>query len=105
MITGFVPQDTIKPTLVIRINTDNLIPDSVFRKLDEVPAFIKYADSLRLNKRIFLPIGSYNNRYHICLLKKQYSDFTCFDPAGFLRKVKPYPRPVPFSDGSNYRIA
>jgi hypothetical protein len=66
MITGFVPQDTIKPTLVIRINTDNLIPDSVFRKLDEVHAYIKYADSLRLKKNFPAYPEVIIIRYHIC---------------------------------------
>ena len=93
MITGFVPQDTIKPTLVIRINTDNLIPDSVFRKLDEVPAYIKYADSLRLKKRIspaypeviITDTTSVNSRNSI-------ADITFYDPSGFVRNLEPYPQ-------------
>ena len=93
MITGFVPQDTIKPSLVIRINTDNLIPDSVFRKLDEVPAFIKYADSLRQYKRISpaYPEVIITDTTSVCS-RNSIADFTFYDPAGFLRKVKPYPQ-------------
>lgn len=34
MITGINIQDTVKPTLVIRINTEALIPDSVFKNMD-----------------------------------------------------------------------
>jgi hypothetical protein len=47
MITYYCIQDTIKPKLVIHINTDNLIPDSVFRKLDELPAFLRSDSGLK----------------------------------------------------------
>jgi hypothetical protein len=47
MITGYYIQDTIKPKLVIHINTGNLIPDSVFRKLDEPPAFLRLDSGLK----------------------------------------------------------
>ncbi len=47
MITYFTIQDTVKPKLVIHINTDNLIPDSVFRKLDQLPAFIRVDTGLK----------------------------------------------------------
>ena len=72
MITGFNPQDTIKPKLVIRINTDNLISDSVFRKLDEVPEHIR-ADSARLKRRTSASSGNSDNRYNIGLLQEQHS--------------------------------
>jgi len=91
MITGFVPQDTIKPTLVIRINTDNLIPDSVFRKLDEVPSFIKYADSLRLKKRISTayPEVIITDTTSVCS-RNSIADITFYDPSGFVRNPEPY---------------
>jgi len=47
MITYYIIQDTIKPKIVIHINTDNLIPDSVFRKLDEMPAFLRIDSGLK----------------------------------------------------------
>jgi hypothetical protein len=91
MITGFIPQDTIKPILVIRINTENLLPDSVFQKLDEVPAFIRYADSLRLKKRlspaypevIITDTTSVSSRNNI-------ADITFYDSTSFVRNPEPY---------------
>jgi hypothetical protein len=87
MIAGFITQDTIKPKLVIRINTDNLIPDSVFRKLDEVPAFIRNADSGRLKKRVstFSEISN-TDTTSVCI-RNSIADFTLYDSLSFIRNL------------------
>ncbi len=92
MITGFNTQDTIKPQIVIRINTDNLIPDSVFRKLDEVPAYIKYADSLRKKKtKPAFPEITITDSTSVCS-RNSIADVTFCDSLGLARNIQPFPQ-------------
>ncbi len=49
MTSGIGTQDTIRPVIVVRINTSNL-PDSIFKRLDENTALLKKADSLKFRK-------------------------------------------------------
>jgi hypothetical protein len=88
MIPGFVPQDTIKPSLVIRINTDNLIPDSVFRRLDEVPDHIR-AESARLRKKITTasPEIIVTDTTSVCS-RNSIADVTFYDSLSFIRTLK-----------------
>lgn len=92
MITGFVTQDTVKPGLVIRIDPGKLIPDSVFRRLDEVPAYIKYADSAKLRgKRAALPEIVITDTTSVCS-RNIIADYTFSDSASFVRNPVPYPQ-------------
>jgi hypothetical protein len=93
MITGFITQDTIKPQLVIRMRTDKLIPDSVFRKLDQVPAYIKFADSLKRKKKISpaLPEITVTDTTSVCC-RNSIADVTFCDSLGLARNIKPFPQ-------------
>jgi hypothetical protein len=91
MITGFVTQDTIRPKLVIQINPGKLIPDSVFRRLDEIPAHIRYADSLKSSvKKIIIPEVKISDTTSVCS-RNNIADVTFSDPSSFFRKPVPYP--------------
>ena len=91
MITGFETQDTIRPKLVIRISTDNLLPDSVFRKLDEVPAYIRNADSGKIKKKISaLPEVSITDTTSVCA-RNSIADFTFYDSQSFIRNLDQLP--------------
>ena len=86
MITGFNLQDTIKPKLVIRINTDNLIPDSVFRKLDEVPEHIR-ADSARLKRRTSASQETAITDTTSVCSRNSIADVTFYDSTSFIRNL------------------
>jgi hypothetical protein len=91
MITGFDIQDTIRPKLVIRINTDKLLPDSVFWKLDEAPAHIRYTDSISKLKRFSkLPEVSISDTTSVCA-RNSIADFTFNDSLGFVRNIDQLP--------------
>jgi hypothetical protein len=93
MITSFITQDTIKPQLVIRVKTNNLIPDSVFRKLDEAPAHIKYIDSIRSGRRssAALPEVTITDTTSVCT-RNSITDITFSDPSGLAGNFKAYPQ-------------
>ncbi len=104
MITSFTTQDTIKPQLVIRINTDKLIPDSVFRKLDEAPAHIKYIDSLRLTRKIStaFPKITITDTTSVCS-RNSIADVTFSDSLGLARNLQPFPRgqfPIQYAENT-----
>jgi hypothetical protein len=87
MITGSNTQDTIRPQLVIRINTDKLLPDSVFRKLDEVPAHIRDAYSDIIRKRVSsLPEVSITDTTSVCA-RSSIADVTFYDSLSFIRNL------------------
>lgn len=91
MITGSDIQDTIRPKLVIRINTEKLLPDSVFRKLDESPAHIRYVDSLSRLKRISKsPEVSISDTTSVCS-RNSIADFTLYDSLSFVRNINQLP--------------
>ena len=90
MTAGFHTQDTLKPKLVIRINTDNLISDSVFRKLDEVPAHIR-ADSARLKRKTSAsPEIIITDTTSVCS-RNSIADVTFYDSLSFIRNLKQLP--------------
>ncbi|HOW09628.1 MAG TPA: DUF4271 domain-containing protein [Bacteroidales bacterium] len=92
MITGFVTQDTIRPGLVIRIDPGKLIPDSVLRRLDEVPAHIRNADSAGLRrKRASLPEIVITDTTSVCS-RNLIADYTYSDSSSFVRNPVPYPQ-------------
>jgi hypothetical protein len=90
MITGFNLQDTIKPKLVIRINTDNLISDSVFRKLDEVPEHIR-ADSARLKRRSSASQETVITDTTSVCSRNSIADVTFYDSTSFIRNLRQLP--------------
>jgi hypothetical protein len=92
MITGFEIQDTIKPNFIIRINTDKLIPDSVFRNLDEVPAYIRNADSSRNITRTSKasPEVQISDTTSVCS-RNSLADITFYDSLSFVRNLEQNP--------------
>ncbi len=87
MVTSFETQDTIKPRFVIRINSDNLLPDSVFRRLDEVPAHIRSADSISKIRRVSqLPEVSITDTTSVCT-RNSIADVTLYDSQGLFRNA------------------
>jgi hypothetical protein len=95
MPTDFETQDTIKPQLVIRINADKLLPDSVFRKLDEIPEHIILADSLsRIRKVSRVPELIISDTTSVCV-RNNIADVTFYDSLSFIRNLDRLP-PVYF---------
>jgi len=91
MITGFHTQDTIKPQITIRINTDKLIPDSVFRNFDEVPAHIRYADSIKnINRVSRVPVIKVTDTTSVCA-RNSIADVTFYDSLSFVRNLDQLP--------------
>lgn len=91
MVTGFETQDTIRPTLIIRINIDKLLPDSVFRKLDEAPAYVMYADSGKIKKKFSaLPEVTISDTTSVCA-RNSIGDFTFNDSRSFIRNLDQLP--------------
>ncbi len=80
----------IKPKLVIRINTDNLIPDSVFRKLDEVPEHIR-ADSARLKRRTSASQETAITDTTSVCSRNSIADVTFYDSTSFIRNLRQIP--------------
>lgn len=92
MVTGFEIQDTIKPKFVLRINTDKLISDSVFRKFDEVPAYIRKEDSLRTGtgiSRTFQEVHI-SDTTSVCS-RNSMADITFYDSLSFVRNLEQNP--------------
>jgi len=93
MLTGYNTQDTLKPKLIIRINTDNLLPDSVFRKLDEVPAHIRSADSVTSGKRIREPLPEFIVTDSTSVSSRNsIGDFTFYDSNSLFSNPLIYPQ-------------
>jgi len=91
MVAGFEIQDTIKPQITIRINTDKLLHDSVFRKLDEIPAHIRYADSIKKIKRITrVPEVAITDTTSVCA-RNSIADITFYDSLSFVRNLDQLP--------------
>ena len=92
MLTGYNTQDTLKPKLIIRINTDNLLPDSVFRKLDEVPSHIRNIDSAALRKRTREPIPEFIITDSTSVSSRNsIGDFTLYDSNSLFSNPVIYP--------------
>jgi hypothetical protein len=91
MITGLVTQDTIKPILVIRINTEKLISDSVFRRLDEVPAHIR-EDSARMRRRMTVSSREpvITDTTSVCV-RNTIADVTFSDSLSFIHQLSHFP--------------
>ena len=78
MISGINVQDTLKPAFVVRINTDNLISDSVFEKItireDTAPPVklirkekVKSADPKFFSDTTFLAFGTKSPMSHFMI--------------------------------------
>lgn len=84
MISGIDVQDTVKPTFVIRISTDNLIPDSVFENIairtDTTPQLepARKATEISPEPKFLSDTTSRATRNSI-------SDVTFYDSANFIR--------------------
>ncbi len=90
MITGFSPQDTIRPALVIKINAGRLIPDSVFRRLDEKPAHILKAERERLRRKELLSADTLKKDTTSVCMRNTIADVTFTDSLSFVKNIRPY---------------
>lgn len=99
MISGISIQDTVKPAIVVRIKTDNLLPDSVFIRLDEKPAFMKHADSGRLRRSSSqtLSATAVTDTTSVCT-RNSIADVTFYDSPNFISELRYnyHSGPVPF---------
>jgi len=108
MISGLATQDTIKPGLSVRINTGNLIPDSVFRKMDEKPAHLRLSDSGKTVKYIKSPVYDdyvVTDTTSVCS-RNFIADITFTDSLNFVAKlgqsqVKRFPFTLTEAGGSS----
>ncbi|MDY0097930.1 MAG: DUF4271 domain-containing protein [Bacteroidales bacterium] len=86
MVSGINVQDTLKPAFVIRINTDNLIPDSVFEKIvireDTAPP----AKLVRKEKEIS-PDARFLSDTTFLAFRNNISDVTFYDSTNFIRAL------------------
>lgn len=89
MISGFVTQDTIRPAIIVRINPNNLLPDSVFRKLDEKPAFLRNADSGKIRKSLRSSAEKViiTDTTSVCA-RNSIADITFYDSTSFVKDLK-----------------
>jgi hypothetical protein len=90
MDTGYIPQDTIKPSLVLKIDAGRLIPDSAFRALDEKPAHILKAEKEMLRKRVYLPADIVRADSTSTCSRNAIADVTFADSAAFIRNIRLY---------------
>ena len=98
MTSGIITQDTIRPVLEVRIKTDNLLPDSIFRRLDEKPAFLRNLDSGKLRRsRISTESLNITDTTSVCS-RNSIADVTFHDSLNFIADLKKNytPGPVPF---------
>lgn len=86
METGFYTQDTVGTRLIIHINTNKLLPDSVFRKMDEIPGYMHSADSGTARK-IILPKVSINDTTSVCA-RNSIADVTFSDSLSIIRDIR-----------------
>jgi len=103
-MSGLSTQDTVKPQIVVRINTDNLLPDSIFRRMDEKPAYLRNADSGKFRKSY----KSYSEKLVIddttsVCARNPVADVTLSDSVSFLSELKHNysAGPVPFHFAEN----
>lgn len=96
-MTGFIiQQDTISPKIVVRIRTDKLLSDSVFRKFDEKPAHIKEAEARRLARQVIPAEAMPVDTVSVCP-RNTIADVTFYDSLNFVRDIKIYPEgTIPF---------
>jgi hypothetical protein len=98
MTSGIITQDTIRPVLKVRIKTDNLLPDSIFMRLDEKPAFLRNLDSGKLSRsRIPTESLKISDTTSVCS-RNSIADITFYDSLNFIADLKKnyIPVPVPF---------
>ncbi len=89
MITGYIIQDTIKSRFVIHINTKNLLPDSVFRKLDELPAFLRTDSGLKRKSSRESEI-IITDTTSVCT-RNSIADITFFSPSKIIKDLGSIP--------------
>lgn len=81
-------QDTVNTRLVIRINTDKLISDSVFRKMDEIPGYLKHADTGSSNIQGYVPRKVViNDTLSVCR-RNAVADVTFSDSLNFINDLR-----------------
>ncbi len=102
MTTGFYTQDTTSTKFVVHIRTDKLLPDSIFKRLDEKPAYIKLAESRKFRQVHTVTDTIPPDTTSVCL-RNSVADVTFSDPLSFVRRGRIYPEgkiPFRFSEKS-----
>lgn len=101
MIIGLNPQDTAKLGLVVKINAGRLLPDSVFRKLDERPAYILKADKEAFRRRELTLTDTLKTDTTSVCSRNSIADITFSDSLNFAKNIKLYnPGTIPFKFSS-----
>jgi hypothetical protein len=93
-------QDTIRPIINIRINPGRVLPDSIFRRLDEKPSFLKNIDSGKIGRNrqnIFAKDLIIKDTTSVCS-RNTVRDVTFYDNGSFISGLenKHSVPPLPF---------
>ena len=83
-------QDTAGTKLVIRIDAGGLLPDSVFRKMDEPPAYLNAVDSSLIQKKVRIPAKVVINDTISTCNRNTIADITFHQP-GILKNIRYIP--------------
>lgn len=105
METGVPTQDTIKPQIVVRINTDKLLPDSVFTILDKKPDHIINAELNRNKKSVIIipDTGPIADTTSVCA-RNSIADVSFCDSLNFIKDLRNHQgNQVPFWFADNNR--
>lgn len=104
MDTSYHSQDTVSTRLIIRIDRDGLLPDSVFRKMDEVPEHIRQADNGMSGMKTRIPLQKVvvDDTLSTCN-RNNIADITFHDSLNFIRSIhwKPAGRVTYQSESEN----
>lgn len=87
MGTSLNNQDTVNTRIVVHISTDRLISDSVFRRMDEIPGYMKHADS-GLTGKVYIPRKvTIDDTISVCS-RNSIADVTFYDSLNFINDLK-----------------
>jgi hypothetical protein len=90
MNNGYSPQDTTKPGLTVKFNAANLIPDSVFRVLDEKPEHIILAEKERNRRREPAVSDTIKADTTSVCSRNSIADVTFGDSRSFVKNIRLY---------------
>ena len=97
-------QDTTGTRLVIRIDAGGLLPDSVFRKMDETPGYLKAVDSSLVQKKIKAPERVVINDTISTCTRNAVADITFHQP-GIIKNLRYIPAGrVRYDQENDYKL-
>jgi len=92
-------QDTIKPVINVRINPNAILPDSIFKRLDAKPAFLRKIDSGQRQVTERASVREYpviTDTTSVCS-RNSISDITFYQPGNLLSNLNSQFPVVPFA--------